>query len=305
MTLIYITGHRNPDTDSIASAIAIGYAELKRRLDPSNDYRAVRLGDCNAQTRWLLERAGAEEPSFLRHVLPRARDVMQTSFPVTGQAEPLREAGLAMGKADLELVPIVDDHGALTGAFTERALARRYIRESRRTSTLEEAPTYVSAVVSVLEGRLVTGGDRQLAGRVWVQSMDVETDSGTSDGDVVVVGNRADAQRLAIDLGAALVVLSNSAQPTPEVVTRARCSRLPPTSPSSAPRRSSAATPSATRGGASRRSASPRSRSWAAGCSSAGLVGRSGRYAEPTCAPESTSAPTASDGASPHSCSSR
>ena len=60
----------------------------------------------------------------------------------------------------------------------------------------------------------MTGEDRQLSGRVWVHSMDVATDSGISDGDVVVVGNRPDAQLLAIDLGAALVVLSNSAEPT-------------------------------------------------------------------------------------------
>jgi manganese-dependent inorganic pyrophosphatase len=219
MALIYVTGHRNPDTDSIASAL--GYAELKGRLDPDNDYLAVRLGDCNAQTRWLLERAGCHEPAFLPHVMPRARDVMQTNFPTTGQNEPLREAGLAMSKADLELVPIVDDDGALTGVLTERALARRYIRESRRTSTLEEAPTYVSAIVSVLEGRLVTGEDRQLSGRVWVHSMNVETESGISDGDVVVVGNRAEAQLLAINSGAALVVISNSAEPSDEVRKRA------------------------------------------------------------------------------------
>ncbi len=220
VALIYVTGHRNPDTDSIASAI--GYSELKNRLDPRNDYLAVRLGDCNAQTRWLLERSGAQEPAFIPHVMPRARDVMQTNFPITAQDAPLREAGLAMGKADLELVPIVDRDGELTGILTERALARRYIRESRRTSTLEEAPTYVSAIVSVLEGRLVTGEDRQLSGRVWVHSIDVASDSGISDGDVVVVGNRPDAQLLAIDLGAALVVLSNSAEPTAEVLDRAR-----------------------------------------------------------------------------------
>ena len=152
MPPIYVTGHRNPDTDSIASAI--GYAELKRRLDPNNDYVPVRLGDINAQTRWVLERSGAPEPELLPHVMLRACDVMQTSFPVTGQDEPIREAGLAMAASDLELVPIVDEDGALTGVLTERALARRYIRESRRTSTLQEAPTYVHAVVSVLEGEL-------------------------------------------------------------------------------------------------------------------------------------------------------
>jgi manganese-dependent inorganic pyrophosphatase len=220
MSLIYVSGHRNPDTDSIASAI--GYAELRNRLDAKNEYVPVRLGDCSAQTTWLLERSGAPEPIFLPHVMPRARDVMQTSFPVGGQDEPIREAGLAMAKADLELVPIVDEDGALSGVLTERALARRYIRESRRTSTLEEAPTYISAIVAVLEGELVTGEDRQLSGRVWVHSTDVARPSGISDGDVVVVGNRTDAQLLVINLGAALVVISNDATPEDKVIELAR-----------------------------------------------------------------------------------
>ena len=63
MPTIYVSGHRNPDTDSIAAAI--GYAELKGRLDPRNRYVPVRLGDCNTQTRWLLERSDASEPDFL------------------------------------------------------------------------------------------------------------------------------------------------------------------------------------------------------------------------------------------------
>jgi manganese-dependent inorganic pyrophosphatase len=220
MATIYVTGHRNPDTDSIASAL--GYAELKGRLDPDNDYRPVRLGDCNAQTRWLFERSGAPEPAFLPHLMPRARDIMQTEFPIGGQNEPIREAGLAMTKADLELVPIVDEQGALAGILTERALARRYIRETRRASTLQEAPTRVSAVAEVLEGKLLTDEDRQLSGRVWVQSMDVDSKSGISDGDVVVVGDRPAAQLLAINLGAALVIVSNSATPPAEVLERAR-----------------------------------------------------------------------------------
>src|ERR1700740_1973122 len=80
---IYVTGHRNPDTDSIASAI--GYAELKARLDPNNRYIPVRLGDCNAQTQWLLQRSGAPAPLHLSHVMLRAGDVMQESFPVSRQ----------------------------------------------------------------------------------------------------------------------------------------------------------------------------------------------------------------------------
>jgi manganese-dependent inorganic pyrophosphatase len=217
---IYVTGHRNPDSDSIASAI--GYAELKGRVDPHNDYVPVRLGDLNSQTRWLLARSGAPEPRHLPHVMLRAADVMQENFPISRQDEPVREAGRAMAKADLELVPIVDDNGALTGVLTERALARRYVRDSLRTSTLEEAPTFLSAVVSVLEGELLCGEERRLSGRVWVYAMDPASQSGITHGDIVVVGNRPDAQVRVIELGAALVVVSNSAQPAPEALAAAR-----------------------------------------------------------------------------------
>jgi len=217
---IYVTGHRNPDTDSIASAM--GYAELKGRLDPNNQYVPVRLGDLNAQTSWVLERSGAPQPQLLHHVMLRASDVMQTDFPVTGQDEPIREAGLAMARANLGLVSIVDDQGALVGVVDERALARRYIRESRQTSTLRDAPTFIRAIVEVLEGELISGEDKRLAGRVWVHAMDVGAPSGISDGDVVVIGNRSDAQQLVIELGAALLVASNSSKPSDEVLELAR-----------------------------------------------------------------------------------
>jgi manganese-dependent inorganic pyrophosphatase len=216
MAQIYVTGHRNPDTDSIASAI--GYAELKNRLDPRTEYVPVRLGDCNAQTRWVLERSGAPVPMFLPHVLLRACDVMQTKFPVARHDETIRVAGLEMSRAGFDLVPIVDDDGALTGVVTERGLARRYIRETRQTSTLRDAPTRVQAVVDVLEGQLAAGADELLSGRVWVHSMDVARTSGISEGDVVVVGNRPDAQRLVIELGAALLVASNGATPDQEIL---------------------------------------------------------------------------------------
>ena len=76
MTTIYVTGHRNPDTDSIASAI--GYAELKRRLDPRNRYVPARLGELNAQTRWALERSGARARApAARHAARSRRDALE------------------------------------------------------------------------------------------------------------------------------------------------------------------------------------------------------------------------------------
>ena len=173
MGTIYVTGHRSPDTDSIAAAI--GYAELKRRIDPRSRYVAARLGDVNAQTRWVLDRAEAEEPEFLPHILLRACDVMRERFPTADHREPIREVGLTMAREELELVPITDDNGALAGVMTERTLARRYIRESREATSLADAAARVSAIVEVLEGELVAGEDREIDGRVWVLAMDVDS----------------------------------------------------------------------------------------------------------------------------------
>jgi manganese-dependent inorganic pyrophosphatase len=220
MAPIYVSGHRNPDTDSIAAAI--GYAELRGELDPDERYVPVRLGECNNQTRWLLDRSGAREPRFLPHVMLRARDVMRQEFPVASIDEPIRSAGRALARSDLELVPVLDDDGAIVGVLTERALARRYLRDSLLTSTLAEAPTLITAIVSVLEGTLVIGEDRLLSGRVWVYAMDPSADSGISEGDIVVVGNRPDAIMLVIELGASLVVLSNNASVPPEAIEAAQ-----------------------------------------------------------------------------------
>jgi manganese-dependent inorganic pyrophosphatase len=214
---IYVTGHRNPDLDSIAAAI--GYAELKRRLDAENEYVPVRLGEVNAQTAWALEQSGAEAPAVMNHVFLRVRDVMRESFPVARHDEPVRSVGLTMARENLDIVPIVDSDGRLIGVMTERALAHRYIRESRTTSTLVDAPTTVGKIVEVLDGELVQGSDHMVEGRVWVHSIDPQrSESKISSGDVVVVGNRVDAQRQALELGAALLVASNGVKPEPAVL---------------------------------------------------------------------------------------
>jgi len=209
---IYVTGHRNPDTDSIASAIA--YAELKQQIDPDSEYVPVRLGKVNAQTAWVLERSGARQPDPMVHVFLRVSDVMRESFPIADHREPLREVGRTMAAGDLDIVPIVGDGGELTGVMTERALAHRYIRETGKTHTLADAPTTVSAIAGVLDGELIEGADGTVSGRVWVHSIDASrSDSRISDGDVVVVGNRADAQRQSIELGAAVLITSNRMPP--------------------------------------------------------------------------------------------
>ena len=221
MARIYVTGHRNPDTDSIAAAV--GYAELKGRLDTRHEYVPVRLGPLNAQTSWVLQRSGAPEPRLLDHVLLRVCDVMRPRFPLARHGEPVRQVGLIMAHDELDLVPIVDDDGALTGVMTERALARRYVRESRAASRLD-APTAVGAIADVLEGEQLVGGpDAEVSGRVWVLAMASESlPMGFKAGDVVVVGNRPDAQRIAVEVGVGLLVTSNGTGPDEDVLAIAR-----------------------------------------------------------------------------------
>ncbi len=131
MQPVYVSGHRNPDLDSIASAV--GYAELKSRLEPDTQYLPVRLGELNPQTRWVLERAGAQEPQYLPHIRLRACDLMRTQLTCVGEGDAVRHAGIAIDSDDYDLVPIVNGEDVLVGVVTARALARRYVRERHDT----------------------------------------------------------------------------------------------------------------------------------------------------------------------------
>jgi manganese-dependent inorganic pyrophosphatase len=222
MPHVYVTGHRNPDTDTIASAIA--YAEYKNLVDPENFYAPARLGEVNTQTEWALKRSGAESPKLLPHIMLRVKDVMHRDLLTAHRDDPLRNVGLAMSRRNFGQVPILDDDGSLIGLVTERDLARMYIRESRGASTFADSPVYVGAMVEVLEGELLVGEeDRQYSGNLWVISMSVESmGQSMQPGDVVVIGDRPKSQRRAIDLGAGVLVVSNGVRPEKEVLEMAR-----------------------------------------------------------------------------------
>ncbi len=221
MATIYVTGHRNPDTDSIASAI--GYAELKGRLHPDDRYVAVRLGPVNAQTAWALERSGAAAPELLPHIHLRVRDVMGPERPCAGHNDSLRAVGLAMAKSDADLIPIVDDDGVLVGVLTARDLARRYIKESGEPSSFDDRPVSVDLIVEVLGGELLVRPERRLTGRLWAVTVHPDTMGRTMGGnDIVVIGDRADAQRRAVEIGVALVVTTYDVQPDEELLRLAR-----------------------------------------------------------------------------------
>ena len=217
MPHVYVTGHKNPDTDTIASAI--GYAEFKNLVDPENDYAPARLGDVNPQTAWALEKSGAESPKRIRHIMLRVKDVMSRDVAVAHMNDPLRNVGLTMAQRNISQLPVVDDDGSLVGIITERNLARMYVRESRGASSFKDSPVSVGAMVEVLEGELLVGENRESSGQLWVISMGVDSmGKSMKQGDVVVVGDRPEAQRRAIELGAGVLIVSNGVRPEDEVL---------------------------------------------------------------------------------------
>ena len=211
MPHVYVTGHRNPDTDTIASAI--GYAELKSRLNPQDVYAPARLGEVNAQTRWALKKSGAREPKLLKHIKLRVKDVMK-DVVTTHRNDPLRNVGLMMAKRNIGQVPIVDDRGVLVGIVTEKDLARMYIRESREASSFAGTPVSTRSMVEVLEGELLAGEDKEASGKLWVIAMSAHSmGQQIKSGDIVIIGDRPEGQRRAIELGAGILVVSNGARP--------------------------------------------------------------------------------------------
>ena len=211
MPHVYVTGHRNPDTDTIASAI--GYAELKSKLNPQDVYAPARLGEVNAQTRWALKKSGAREPKLLKHIKLRVKDVMK-DVVTTHRNDPLRNVGLMMAKRNIGQVPIVDDRGVLVGIVTEKDLARMYIRESREASSFAGTPVSTRSMVEVLEGELLAGEDKEASGKLWVIAMSAHSmGRQIKPGDIVIIGDRPEGQRRAIELGAGVLVVSNGARP--------------------------------------------------------------------------------------------
>lgn len=212
---IYVIGHRNPDTDSICSAIA--YAQLKRELGEAAT--AARAGKVSAETRYVLDYFGVEAPPVIDDLHPRARDIMQPATVTVRPADTLRELGLVMKRHGVKSVPVVDEAGRLAGMVSLGDLAGRYIDELEMQD-LREAGVTFAGVLRALGGVVVAGGDlgRPVTGKVRIGAARTETMvEMVHPGEVVLVGNREDAQLACIERGIACLVVTGGAGVSPAV----------------------------------------------------------------------------------------
>lgn len=188
---IYTIGHRNPDTDSICSAIS--YAALKNALG-EKDVIAARAGQINAETKFALDYFKAEVPMLLPDIYPRVNDIMLESQIVVKETDNLRHLGEVMRKNDLRSVPVTDEAGKLSGIITVSDLANRYFQELSMQN-LALANIALRDIVKVVDGEAVVEADEnvKVKGAVRIAAGSSKTIKDiVQAGDVVLVGDRQD-----------------------------------------------------------------------------------------------------------------
>ena len=214
---IYTIGHRNPDTDSICSAI--GYAHLKQAL--GQNVVPARAGKVNAETKFALEHFHAEQPLLLTDLYPRVKDILLDCKIVVKQHDTLRHLGEVMREHDLRSVPVTDSKGILVGIVTVSDLAKRYFQELGMQNLADMrvryrdliAATDSEVLVSGEEGEFIKGKVRIAAGSIKTIQTVIEKD------DIVLVGDRHDETMVSIiDKGISCLIITGSGRVSAEVI---------------------------------------------------------------------------------------
>ena len=152
MSEIFVTGHRNPDTDSIVAAMA--YASLRNALGES-EYVAARLGSVTDETQRMLDYFGLEAPRFVKNVRTQVKDLDFDRTPCFNASVTMDRAWHAMHSQKISAVPVIHEDGTLYGMLSAGDIAS-YSMDTIDDPTVEKVPLF--NVLSVLEGRLLSDG---------------------------------------------------------------------------------------------------------------------------------------------------
>lgn len=201
-----VIGHKNPDTDSICSAI--GYANLKRKLT-GQDYIPCRSGNINNETQYVLDTFGVEAPKLVLSLAPTLRDVEFRHERGVDSHTSLKRAWEYMRDNNIQTIPVLDKKGHLRGILTLGDVARFYM-EDQDANALAEAETSYHNLVDTLCGTLVVGDPNGhfSKGKVVVAAAnpDVMEDYISKD-DLVILGNRYESQLCSIEMNAGCIVI--------------------------------------------------------------------------------------------------
>ncbi|MFT4146918.1 MAG: putative manganese-dependent inorganic diphosphatase [Mobilitalea sp.] len=206
---VFVIGHKNPDTDSICSAIS--YAYLKNKTDDF-EYIPMRSGKLSDETRFVLNRFSMEEPELMKEAGTQVIDMEIRKVEGVDQGISLKKAWSLMKELNVTTLPITQEK-KLIGLITTEDIAQSYmdIYDSRILST---ADTHYKNIIETLDGELVVGSDdiHFSQGKVLIAAANPDLMENLIDkGDMVILGNRYESQLCAIEMDAACIVVCEGA----------------------------------------------------------------------------------------------
>ena len=185
--MVYVSGHRNPDTDSICSAIAYSYL-----LNATHKYHAipVRLGGVSRETEYVLKRFNVEIPILLKTVKQKVEDLNYDKVTVFSKELTLKTAWYLLKQQNLKSAPILDDHGQLLGLISTSNIIEGFM-DQWDASILKEAKTPVENVIDTLEANVIYLNENltTIQGDIQIAAMSgEEAKKRIRKNDVVIVG---------------------------------------------------------------------------------------------------------------------
>lgn len=206
---IYVIGHKNPDTDSICSAIA--YTYLKNEID-EKEYVAKRAGQINEETQFVLNYFGVEVPGYVNDIGTQVKDIEIRETEGVSRDISLKRAWNLMKELNVVTLPVTK-HGRLEGVITTEDIAEAYM-DVRDSKILSTAHTAFKNIVDTVDGTMICGNidAYYTKGKVLIAAANPDLmENYIESGDLVILGNRYESQLCAIEMNAGCIVVCEGA----------------------------------------------------------------------------------------------
>ncbi|HPS57284.1 MAG TPA: putative manganese-dependent inorganic diphosphatase [Spirochaetota bacterium] len=220
MKKIYVIGHKNPDMDSIVSAIA--YAELKKAAGETNIVPA-RAGKINIQTAYILDRFGIPHPEFLSDIIPRVKNHMSGEPVTISHDTPLWEAMQVLTSNRFRMLPVVDENNKYLSSLHFNAFAQNLLKkiDPQKNSIISTSAAHLIRTLRA-EPVVERNMNELFSAQVIAAASEVETLSGfidimPADNSIVIVGDRLDIQEYVIKKKIRLLVVAAGTIITKEI----------------------------------------------------------------------------------------
>lgn len=214
---VWVVGHKNPDTDSICAAIS--YAYLKNQSGDKKTYVAKRAGAVNEETHYVLERFGVEEPPLVSYAGAQIKDInIRKTAGVSNQIS-LKRAWELMKKLEVVTLPVTNQFGKLEGVIVTKDIATSYM-DVLDNCVLSKARTQYKTIAETIDGEVYAGNEHAhfVRGKVVIATSNPEYMADyIEDDDLVILGDREEAQMQAIRSNASCIIIGGGLEVAEEV----------------------------------------------------------------------------------------